>query len=45
MFNCCSSGVGVVNIENGFGTAYLASTIIKQKKEGKLELWKREFYM
>ena len=27
MLNSCSSGVGVVNIDNGFGAAYLASTI------------------
>ncbi len=30
MLNSCASGVGVVNIDNGFGAAYLASTIIKQ---------------
>lgn len=27
MLNSCSSGVGVVNIDNGFGAAYLASQI------------------
>ena len=27
MLNSCSSGVGVVNIDNGFGAAYLASII------------------
>ncbi len=27
MLNSCASGVGVVNIDNGFGAAYLASTI------------------
>lgn len=30
MLNSCASGVGVVNIDNGFGAAYLASTIIRQ---------------
>lgn len=29
MLNSCASGVGVVNIDNGFGAGYLASTIIK----------------
>jgi NCAIR mutase (PurE)-related protein len=29
MLNACSSGVGVVNIDNGFGAAYLASLINK----------------
>jgi len=27
MLNSCSSGVGVVNIDNGFGAGYLASLI------------------
>jgi NCAIR mutase (PurE)-related protein len=27
MMNACSPGVGVVNIDNGFGAGYLASTI------------------
>lgn len=27
MLNSCATGVGVVNIDNGFGAAYLASTI------------------
>ena len=27
MLNSCASGVGVVNIDNGFGAAYLAATI------------------
>lgn len=31
MLNSCSSGVGVVNIDNGFGAAYLASNILKKK--------------
>lgn len=38
MLNSCASGIGVVNIDNGFGAAYLASTIIlqieKARKEG-----------
>ena len=29
MLNCCASGVGVVNIDNGFGAGYLASVINK----------------
>lgn len=29
MLNSCASGVGVVNIDNGFGAGYLASTINK----------------
>ena len=27
MLNSCSSGLSVVNIDNGFGAGYLASTI------------------
>ena len=38
MLNSCASGIGVVNIDNGFGAAYLASTILLQiekvRKEG-----------
>ncbi len=30
MLNSCASGVGVVNIDNGFGAAYLASIINRQ---------------
>lgn len=30
MLNSCASGIGVVNIDNGFGGAYLASTINRQ---------------
>jgi NCAIR mutase (PurE)-related proteins len=30
MLNSCASGVGVVNIDNGFGAGFLASTIIRQ---------------
>jgi NCAIR mutase (PurE)-related protein len=29
MLNSCASGIGVVNIDNGFGAAYLASNINK----------------
>ncbi|WDV46191.1 nickel pincer cofactor biosynthesis protein LarB [Clostridiaceae bacterium M8S5] len=29
MLNSCASGIGVVNIDNGFGAGYLASTINK----------------
>jgi NCAIR mutase (PurE)-related protein len=32
MLNSCSGGVGVVNIDNGFGAALLAYRIIKAKK-------------
>jgi len=31
MLNSCASGIGVVNIDNGFGAAYLASMINKNK--------------
>jgi len=31
MLNTCSSGVGVVNIDNGFGAGYLASIIIGKR--------------
>jgi hypothetical protein len=27
MLNSCAPGVGVVNIDNGFGAGYLAATI------------------
>lgn len=30
MLNSCASGVGVVNIDNGFGAGYLASTIARR---------------
>jgi pyridinium-3,5-biscarboxylic acid mononucleotide synthase len=30
MLNSCASGIGVVNIDNGFGAASLASTIIRR---------------
>ena len=32
MLNSCSLGVGVVNIDNGFGAGYLASLIVKGKE-------------
>ena len=31
MLNSCAHGVGVVNIDNGFGAAYLASVINRNK--------------
>jgi pyridinium-3,5-biscarboxylic acid mononucleotide synthase len=34
MLNGCASGVGVVNIDNGFGAAYLAALILKGKTRG-----------
>jgi len=33
MLNSCASGIGVVNIDNGFGAAYLASTMIRQMEK------------
>lgn len=33
MLNSCSSGVSVVNIDNGFGAAYMASMINKMNEE------------
>ncbi|MEA3348374.1 MAG: 1-(5-phosphoribosyl)-5-amino-4-imidazole-carboxylate carboxylase, partial [Pseudomonadota bacterium] len=33
MLNSCAGGVGVVNIDNGFGAAYLAG-LINRKLEG-----------
>ena len=35
MLNSCASGVGVVNIDNGFGAGFLASTIVRQIENGK----------
>ncbi|WP_136799783.1 MULTISPECIES: nickel pincer cofactor biosynthesis protein LarB [Desulfosediminicola] len=34
MLNSCASGIGVVNIDNGFGAGYLASSIIRQIERG-----------
>jgi hypothetical protein len=31
MLSSCSSGIGVVNIDNGFGAGALATVIIKNK--------------
>lgn len=35
MLNSCANGVGVVNIDNGFGAAYLASVINRKNNEKK----------
>ena len=35
MLNSCASGVGVVNIDNGFGAASLASAILRRIHQGK----------
>lgn len=35
MLNSCASGIGVVNIDNGFGAGFLASTIIRQIEKGR----------
>ena len=32
MINSCANGVSVVNIDNGFSAAYIASTINRQSK-------------
>lgn len=37
MLNSCASGVGVVNIDNGFGAAYLASSINQLDRAEKRE--------
>ncbi|MCH8346243.1 MAG: nickel pincer cofactor biosynthesis protein LarB [Chloroflexi bacterium] len=34
MLNSCAPGVGVVNIDNGFGAGYLAAVINRQSREG-----------
>jgi hypothetical protein len=31
MLNSCASGVGVVNIDNGFGAGYLAALILRRR--------------
>ncbi|MTI70279.1 MAG: nickel pincer cofactor biosynthesis protein LarB [Firmicutes bacterium] len=36
MLNSCASGIGVVNIDNGFGAGYLASTIIRQIEKARI---------
>jgi NCAIR mutase (PurE)-related protein len=37
MLNACAAGVGVVNIDNGFGAGYLAAVINRQSWEGRGE--------
>ncbi|GAB6099967.1 nickel pincer cofactor biosynthesis protein LarB [Halanaerocella petrolearia] len=37
MLNSCASGLGVVNIDNGFGAGYLASTINRQIEQARSE--------
>ncbi len=32
MLNSCGNGIGVVNIDNGFGAGYLASVIVKDRE-------------
>lgn len=34
MLNTCASGVAVVNIDNGFGAGYLASSILRKRSVG-----------
>jgi hypothetical protein len=34
MLTSCASGVTVVNIDNGFGAAFAAARILRQKKAG-----------
>ena len=34
MLNSCANGVGIVNIDNGFGAGYLASSINRINTEG-----------
>ncbi len=35
MLNSCASGLGVVNIDNGFGAAYLADSIVNQIEQAR----------
>ncbi len=35
MLNSCASGIAVVNIDNGFGGGFMASTIVKQIEKGR----------
>lgn len=37
MLNSCASGIGVVNIDNGFGAGYLASIINKQAEKARTD--------
>jgi hypothetical protein len=34
MLNSCAPGVGVVNIDNGFGAGYLAASIMRASNPG-----------
>lgn len=34
MLNSCAAGIGVVNIDNGFGAAYLANNINRINRKG-----------
>ena len=35
MLNSCANGIGVVNIDNGYGAACLANKIMKRQEHGK----------
>ncbi|MCX5653353.1 MAG: nickel pincer cofactor biosynthesis protein LarB [Planctomycetota bacterium] len=35
MLNSCAAGVGVVNIDNGFGAGYLAALVVRAAAQGK----------
>jgi NCAIR mutase (PurE)-related protein len=37
MLNSCAAGIGVVNIDNGFGAGYLAALIVRGASSGKNE--------
>ena len=37
MLNSCANGIGVVNIDNGYGAAYLASAINRKIAENTLQ--------
>ena len=37
MLNSCANGIGVVNIDNGYGAAYLASVINRKIAENTLQ--------
>jgi len=39
MLNSCASGIGVVNIDNGFGAASLASAIVRRISKKREEYW------
>jgi NCAIR mutase (PurE)-related protein len=42
MLNCCAGGVGVVNIDNGFGAACLANRVIRMAEKFKGRLIHRQ---